>query len=109
MASFNGSDHDLTATTTTTASNTTTDNDNDKKLTIIYGTLGTVLALLSLMVATISFMRPGRQWRRTDHRDGACEDDESRFLVVAQDDCELQSHSAVISGESIEQVPIFEF
>ena len=88
MASFNGSDHDLTA--TTAASNTTTGDDDDRTLTIIYGTLGTVLALLSLMVVVLSFMRPGRQRRRTDQRDGACEDDESRFPMVVQDDCELQ-------------------
>ena len=97
MASFNVSDHNLAASRTTTT--------DDRTLTIIYGTLGTVLALLSLMVAILSFLRRPccrqRQRRRTDQGDGACEDcedcgdDELRYspMVVQDDDCvELQNH-----------------
>jgi hypothetical protein len=99
MASFNVSGHDLAA---ATASNTTT-TDDDRNLTIIYGTLGTLLALMSLMVAVLSFLRrPCRrrqqQRRGTDQRDGPCEDCEDDELrcnstVVQDDDCvELQNH-----------------
>lgn len=89
MASFNSSDHNLTA----EASDTTM--TDDRTLTILYGTLGTVLALMSLMVAALSFLRPNQQQCVTGHRDEACED-ESRCEVceVAHDDRELQNHPA---------------
>ena len=83
MASFNSSDHNLTA----EASDTTM--TDDRTLTILYGTLGTVLALMSLLVATISFLRPNQQQCVTGHRDEACQDESRR--EVAQDDRELQN------------------
>lgn len=56
MAPFNVSDH----------APAISDNANESRmLTILYGTLGTSIALIGLIVTTLAFLRSCRLWRDT--------------------------------------------
>jgi hypothetical protein len=83
MADFDSSGHDLAA------PNTPID---ERKLTIIYGTLGVMIACMSLIVTILSLIRSSWQRRGADQCDEASEDELQD--MVARNDCEQYGHPA---------------